>query len=201
MQIANCGLRIERRDALAVSAAARLLLAALALALPGCAGDLPPDVAELGYVNRDQRFALDVPAGWTVREMTGTTPVILSGPESAGAGRPNINVTIVPSWDGMTLEDLVQSSRKGLARLPGYRLDCEGEAAAPYGRAYWPAGSHRAWTATFEESSSGRTVRQRQLYVVAGGRGYIATAASLPEGFAAQEPNFDACFRSFRAGW
>ena len=194
MRIANCGLRIERCDAVAVSTAALLLVAALALAiaLPGCAGGLPPDVAQLGYVNRDQRFALNVPAGWTVREMTGTTPVILSGPESAGAGRPNINVTVVPSCDGVTLEDLVQTSRKGLARLPGFRLDSEGEAAA---------GSHRAWTATFEESSSGRTVRQRQLYVVAGGRGYIATAASLPEGFAAQEPDFDACFRSFRAGW
>ena len=167
-----------------------ILLAALALA--GCSGGLPPDVAQLGYVNRQERFAMDVPAGWTVREMTGTTPVILSGPESAGAGRPNINVTVVPSCDGVTLEDLVQTSRKGLARLPGFRLDSEGEAAA---------GSHRAWTATFEESSPGRTVRQRQLYVVAGGRGYIATAAALPEGFAAQEPNFDACFRSFRAGW
>ncbi|MBE3098676.1 MAG: DcrB-related protein [Planctomycetes bacterium] len=167
-----------------------IMLAALALA--GCSAGLPPDVAELGYVNRDQRFALNVPAAWAVREMTGTTPVILSGPESAGAGRPNINVTVVPSCDGVTLEYLVQTSRKGLARLPGFRLETEGETAA---------GSHRAWTATFEESSSGRTVRQRQLYVVAGGRGYIATAASLPEGFAAQEPNFDACFRSFRAGW
>jgi len=174
-----------------------ILLAALALA--GCSGGLPPDVAQLGYVNRDQRFALNVPAGWTVREMTGTTPVILSGPESPQGGRPNINVTVVPSWDGLTLEDLVQASRKGLARLPGFRLDSEGEAAAQYGGVR--PGSHRAWTATFEESSPGRTVRQRQLYVVAGGRGYIATATALPEGFAAQEPNFDACFRSFRAGW
>jgi len=163
-----------------------------ALALAGCWSGLPPDVAKLGYVNREQRFALDAPAGWSVREMTGATPVILHGPDSSGAGRPNINVTVVPSWDGLTLEDFVQSSRQGVARLPGFKLLSEGETKA---------GAHRAWTLDFEESSAGRAVRQRQLYVVAGGRGYIVTAGALADGFAAEEPNFNLCFRSFRAGW
>jgi hypothetical protein len=36
---------------------------------------------------------------------------------------------------------------------------------------------------------------------VTGGRGYVVTAAALPEQFAAEEANFDTCFRSFRAGW
>jgi hypothetical protein len=29
----------------------------------------------------------------------------------------------------------------------------------------------------------------------------VLTATALPQGFAAQEANFDVCFRSFRAGW
>jgi len=170
----------------------RLCIAALALAAAGCATGLPDDVAQRGYVNRKARFAMDVPQGWSVRETTGTAAVILSGPESPAAGRPNVNVVLAPSRDGMTLEDLVQAGRSALEKLPNFKLLSEGPAEA---------GRRRAWSVAFEETSTGRPVRQKQLYVVTGGRGYIATAAALPEGFAAEEPNFDLCFRSFRAGW
>jgi hypothetical protein len=54
---------------------------------------------------------------------------------------------------------------------------------------------------TFEASPAGRPVKERQLYVVTGGRGYVVTATALVEDFAAEEANFETCFRSFRAGW
>jgi hypothetical protein len=54
---------------------------------------------------------------------------------------------------------------------------------------------------TFRHEAVGRPVEQRQLYVVAAERAYIVTATATPETFAAEEPDFDICFRSFRAGW
>ncbi|MCX5655049.1 MAG: DcrB-related protein [Planctomycetota bacterium] len=167
-----------------------LLLAALALA--GCSAGLPPDVAKLGYVNQTQRFALDLPRGWSFRETTGAAALIATGPQGADEGRPSVNVTVAPVADGTTLEDFEQTSRRSLERLPGFKLISEDAATA---------GARRAWTITFEQSSAGRPVREKQLCVVTGGRGYVVTAAALPEQFAAEEANFDTCFRSFRAGW
>lgn len=169
---------------------ASIILAVLALA--GCSAGLPPDVAKLGCVNHAQRFALDVPPGWSTRETTGPAALIATGPQGPGDSRPSLNVTVTPVADGTTLEDFVQTGRGNLERLPGFMVISE-EAAE--------AGTRRAWTLTFEASPAGRPVRQRQLYVVTGGRGYVVTATALPEQFAAEEANFDACFRSFRAGW
>ncbi|MCX5682597.1 MAG: DcrB-related protein [Planctomycetota bacterium] len=167
-----------------------IFLAALALA--GCAAELPPEIAKLGYVSSGQKFALDVPQGWSVRETAGPAALIATGPQAATGDRPSVNVTVTPLTDGTTLEEFTQASRTAIDRLPGFKLISE-EAAA--------AGSRRAWTVTFEESSAGRPVREKQLYVVTGGRGYVLTAAATPEDFAAQQANFDVCFRSFRAGW
>ena len=169
---------------------ASILLATLALA--GCSAGLPPDVADLGCVNRAQRFAVDAPGGWSVRETAGPAALIATGPQGPGGGRPSLNVTVAPVADGTTLEDFVQTSRSGLERLAGFKLISE-EAAA--------AGTRRAWTATFEASPAGQPVKEKQLYVVTGGRGYVVTAAAMPEQFAAEEANFDVSFRSFRAGW
>jgi len=166
------------------------MLAALALA--GCSAGLPEDVAKLGYVNQAQRFALDVPRGWTVRETAGPAALIATGPAAADGGRPSLNVTVAPVADGTTLEDFAQTSRRGLERLAGFKLLSE-EAAA--------AAARRAWTVTFEASPAGRPVKEKQLYVVTGGRGYVVTATALAEDFAAEEANFETCLRSFRAGW
>jgi hypothetical protein len=166
------------------------MLAALAMA--GCSAGLPPDVAKLGHVNRNLRFGLDVPQGWSVRETSGAAALIATGSQASSDGRPSVNVTVTPLADGTTLEEFTQASRRSLARLPGFKLLSE-EAAS--------AGARRAWTVTFEESSAGAPVREKQLFVVTGGRGYVLTATALPQGFAVQEANFDVCFRSFRAGW
>ena len=167
-----------------------ILLAVLALA--GCSAGLPPDIAKLGHVSRDLRFGMDMPQGWSVHETAGPAALIATGPQTSSDGRPSVNVTVTPVADGTTLEEFVQASRRSLDRLPGFKLLSE-EAAT--------AGARRAWTVTFEASAAGPLVRQKQLYVVTGGRSYIVTAAALPAGFAAEESNFDICFRSFRAGW
>jgi len=175
-----------------MSCAVILSIVLAALALAGCSEGLPPDVAKLACVSRDLRFGLDVPGGWSVRETAGPAALIATGPQAAAGDRPSINVTVTPLADGTTLEEFAQTSRRSIERLPGFKLLSE-EAAS--------AGARRAWTVTFEQSAAGTVVREKQLYVVTGGRGYVLTAAALPADFAAQEANFDVSFRSFRAGW
>jgi hypothetical protein len=167
-------------------------IVALALAVAGCTGGLPPEVGKLGYVDRGLRFGMDVPQGWTVRESNSTTPVIVTGPGPEG-DRPNVSVTVPADWNGLALDDLVRASRRDLERLPGFQPVSEGEFAA--------AGGRQAYAITFRQTLGGTAVVERQLYVVAGGRAYIVTAAARADAFAGQEANFDVCFRSFRAGW
>jgi hypothetical protein len=55
---------------------------------------------------------------------------------------------------------------------------------------------------TFEHRAAGKAVRQRQMYVRAGGQAFTLTAtAAPPDTFAEHEPAFEIVFRSFRAGW
>jgi len=167
------------------------LLAAFAFA--GCAAGLPEDVAGLGYVNRDNRFAMDVPPGWAVRESGGPAAVIVRKPAPDGEAATNLDVVAENHLAGVALADWVRTSKPHLAELPGFKLVAEGPATTADGR--------RAWMITFRHEAVGRPVEQRQLYVLAAGRAYIVTATAAPDAFAAQEPDFDICFRSFRAGW
>ncbi len=172
-----------------------VLAAALgAMILGGCSTGLPEDVAALGYVNRADRFAMDVPPGWQVREITGPQPVIVSKPGGPlGSPRPSIVVGVMPDWGSVPLETLVRSSLEGLGSVPGFRLIAQGPSTT--------AGGQAAWLATFEIASAGSPVTERQMLLVAGGKAYIVTAAAASDAFAAEEPSFDVCFRSLRAGW
>lgn len=202
MRIADCGparrslgeggLRIERRTGACVGA---VLLAALcALLVGGCESGLPEDIAKLAYVNRAERFAMDAPAGWTVRESGGAADVLVMAPAADGQVRPNVNVVVHKGAAPLlSLHQEVTAARESLNRMPGFRLIAEGPTTTADGRA--------AWTATFVQEALGRPVEQRQLYVVAGQKTYLVTATASPETFAYEEPNFDVCFRSFRAAW
>jgi hypothetical protein len=181
---------VPQRNSLRPSLALALFAA---LALAGCTAGLPEEVAKCGYVNRDKRFALDVPPGWTVRETAGTTAVLLLAPGRSDVGRPNVNVTVVREGGTLRLEHFAVECVNSLGRLPGFELISQGPTAT--------AALQTAYLATFRESSAGTPVMQRQLYLVAGDRGYIVSAAARPEAFADYEDAFDLCFRSFRAGW
>jgi hypothetical protein len=63
------------------------------------------------------------------------------------------------------------------------------------------ADGRAAWTVTFVQEATGQPLQEKQLYVLGGQKTYLVTATALPETFAAEEPNFDVCFRSFRSGW
>jgi hypothetical protein len=168
-----------------------VMLAGLALA--GCSVGLPPDVAKLGCVNRADHFAMDVPAGWQVRNSTGSVPLIVTKPGPEDPGRPNVNVTVLAGGDEMPLESLVQLGRRGLAKVEGFKIVSEGD--------YEAAGAAKAWLLTFQTDVDGRPVTAEQLYLVGGGRAYLVTAAATSDQFAIEQANFDVCLRSFRAGW
>jgi hypothetical protein len=169
------------------------ILLALAVFVAGCGAGLPPDVARLSYVNRPLHFAMNVPAGWTVRESTGMADVFVLGPETPGAARPNVTVVVEPGRTALTVEELTRNARQQLEALKGFKLLGESPRALADGRA--------AFVMTFEQSSLGPTLRERQLFVVAGGRAYIVTATASPAAFAEREADFEAVLQSFRAGW
>jgi hypothetical protein len=169
------------------------VLLALAVFVAGCGTGLPPDVASLGYVNRPLHFAMNVPAGWTVRESTGMADVFVLGPETPGAARPNVTVVVEPGRTALTVEELVRNSRPQLEALKGFKLLGESQRALADGRA--------AYAMTFEQSSLGPMLMERQLFVVACGRAYIVTATASPAAFAEREADFETVLQSFRAGW
>ena len=108
-----------------------ILVATLAaMTLAGCSVGLPPDVAGLGYIDRSDHVAMNVPAGWQAREFTGQVPLVLTAPGPDEPGRPNVSVTVVPGWRHLTLEDMVEDGRPGLKRLTGFQLVSEGPYAA-----------------------------------------------------------------------
>jgi hypothetical protein len=168
---------------------ASCLLAAFALG--GCAAGLPPDIAKLGYVNRDQKFALDVPPGWTVREQNASPPVFLLGPADEGGFRPNVNVVVEPAG-ARPLADWVAANRKQLESLDEFKLVSEEDRELTGGR--------KAHVWTFVHSLVGKAVFQRQMLLVASERVYIVTATGATD-VAADEKNFETVLGSFRAGW
>jgi hypothetical protein len=171
-----------------------IFLAALAMAaLGGCSVGLPPDVAGLGYVNRPDHFAMDVPPGWRVRESTGPVPLTVTRPGPDGPGRPNLNVTVLAGWDDQPLPALVQSARRGMSRLEGFEPLSEED--------FKTAGGRAARLATFRATVDDRPVLVKQMYVAAGSQAYILTASASQDAFADEAPAFDVCFRSFRADW
>ena len=171
-----------------------LLAAALlaAVGVGGCTIGLPPDVADLNVIDVANRFALNVPPDWTVRQ-AGRTAAILLGPESPDGIRPNLNVVVEPTAVTATLEQVVQSNRRRLEEFRGFTLLDFSPRALADGR--------RALLITFEHNAFGRPLRQQQLVVLARGKIYTLTATTSPEDFAANQPRFEIVWRSFRAGW
>lgn len=168
-------------------------LAALA-AIAGCDTGLPPEVARLGFVERELKFALDVPAGWTCRESRGTVAVILTAPGAEDAAHPNVVVAVAPAGGLLTADDLAAASRDSLRALEGFREVSEEPRKL--------ADGHDARVLTFDHAALGAAVRQRQLYAVAGHRAYTVTAtAPSPEAFEAHQADFETVLGSFRAAW
>ena len=166
----------------------------LVAALGGCNRDLPANVAALGYVNRECRFAMNVPDGWTVRESRGTIVAVATAPVAAGEGTANVTVVVDPAPGLASLDELVRTNRGQTAAMRGFRLIAEEPRTLADGR--------QAQAVTFEQAAIGQVVRQRQLYVLAADRAYTVTAtASPPEAFAGREADFETVLRSFRAGW
>jgi hypothetical protein len=183
------------RTAVPIPAAVLLaaLLAATIAALSGCGAGLPDDVAGRDYVNREFRFAMDVPDGWRVRESRGVVSVFAVDP-AGGAGEANVTVAVEPAHDIQTLAALAEYQDRQTDRLRGIERLGSGERTL--------AGGLHAATATFQHQDAGTPVRQEQVYLLAGGRAYTITAtAAPPQAFDAHADAFEIVFRSFRAAW
>jgi len=163
------------------------------LALAGCSGPSSPAGEAGHYLNLANRFEIQAPPGWTVRESGGTAVVLMTAPSAGEAVRPNLNVIVEDRYAGLTLEELAQQCKAQVAALRGFELLVPEQSITL-------ADGLRAIVITFRQAATGTPLEQRQMVVVGGGRAYVVTATASPETFAAEEKNFDACFRSFRAG-
>jgi len=136
---------------------------------------------------------MDVPEGWRVQESRGVVRAFVLAPEPA-PGRANVTVTVEPAGRVFTLQALADASAQRLRGLEGITYLGTGERTLADGT--------KAAIADFEHTMAGEPVRQRQMYVLAGGQAYTVTAtAAPPETFAEHEEAFEIVFRSFRAGW
>jgi len=167
----------------------RLAGAALALAIGGCGGGAPGDIAGLDYVNPTYCFAMNVPPGWTVREGSGMPAVFVTGPRTAAGFQANVNVVVESVRPGMTLEEYVASYKPERE----FKLLSEEPRERPGGR--------KTYVLTYRQGAFSVPLTQRQLYLVAGERAYVVTATVPADSFADEEANFEVCFQSFRAGW
>ena len=162
-------------------------------ALAGCSGPSSPTAEAGHYLNRANRFEMQAPPGWTIRESGGTAAVLMTAPGAGEAVRPNLNVVVEDRYAGLTLEEAAERCKTQVASLRGFEL------LAPE-QSITLADGLRAIVIAFRQAATGTPLAQRQMVVVGGGRTYVVTATASPETFAAEEKNFDACFRSFRAG-
>ena len=166
---------------------------AMALAVGGCESNLPPDVAKCSYVNPTYRFAMNLPAGWSVRESPGSSAILALGPAGKDGVRPSIEVAIEPYDPMMDLDVNVGYHLEGLSKMQGFRLVAsEGAPASPH---------RQTFALTFKHSALGVPLVQRQLYERVDDRLYVTTATTSEANDEADGPVLEAAIASIRVGW
>jgi hypothetical protein len=194
---------VTRGNIFMASMLAMAAVGALAvLALSGCSGGPPSSLWT--YTNPALKFALNEPPGWTLRETTGSVTVMMTGPAALGGGRPTANVVVEPTIETLDayVERNVQTMQEAY-KIRGFKVISRESRLVHDAR---PEREARGIVLTLEESVLGdeaapRTVRQRQLYAVVGGRAYTLTVTATPDTFAECEPAFTALFGSFTVGY
>jgi len=154
---------------------------------------LPADVAALNYVNRRERFAMNVPPAWSIREQPGRPQAFLLGPESAANGRPTVNVVVDTSEHARSQAEWEAGNRLLLKTLDQFQLVAETPRIL--------AGGQAVTVFTYRHRVQGREIVQRQLGLVSGRTIYVVTASAESGAWAANEANFELCLASFRAAW
>jgi len=165
-----------------------MALAGMAATLSGC-GKSADDGGTV-FSNPSLGFSITVPRGWTARDSSGQVTLVVTGPAAEDGSRPNVNVVVEPRSTSLdyfvkeTLESLQQTYKdKGFRIISQERRIKDGQESAT--------------CVTFEESATGQTVRQRQLYAVGLDRVFTVTATATPDTFAKYETEFDSMFAHF----
>ncbi|HUX02335.1 MAG TPA: hypothetical protein VMY35_15325 [Phycisphaerae bacterium] len=193
-----------RRGALSAAA-----LGALALALAGCERPVPAEAQGCDVVRPTLGFALDIPAGWTVRELGGDVVVeILAtdrraaaarGDETAGAATPPetqarrpgavIHVLVIER-QGTGLEAWADETTAELVELqPDLVISARDESEL--------ADGHEAILLTLESPRGLEPQEQRMLLAVTDERAYALIVSATESEMAAVEAEIQVCFDSF----
>jgi len=195
-------------------ALAALLLAAGA-ALHGCEPPTPREAQGRDVVRPALRFALDVPDGWTVRDLGGDVVLEIIAPgarpdvgtEEASAGekaegeaapaegartqRGQVAVhVLVIKREGLTLEEWADGAVKAITDLQG---DITVARLAPTGL----ADGTRALVLDLENPRGIEPMKQQMLLAVTAERAYALVATGRRSEMAAAEDALRTCFETF----
>ncbi len=194
----------RRRGALGAAA-----LGALALALAGCERPVPPQAQKCDVVRPALGFALDIPAGWTVRELGGDVVVEILATDRRPAGasadaaagavaaaktqarRPGAVIhVLVIERQGTGLDEWADETTAELVELqPDLVLSARERSKLADGR--------EAILLTLQNPRGLEPQEQRMLLAVTDERAYALIASAAESEMAAVEAEIQACFDSF----
>jgi len=199
-----------------------VLLLAAGAALHGCEPPVPREAQRRDIVRPTLRFALDVPDGWTVRDLGGDVVLeitALAEGERTQRGRVAVHVLVIKR-EGLTLEEWADGAVKAITDLQGDITVTRRAPAqlAPTGleakktpgviSAKHPEGSSggndtrslfrlRALVLDLENPRGIEPMKQRMLLAVTAERAYALVATGRRSEMAAAEDDLRTCFETF----
>lgn len=140
------------------------------------------------YIDKEFRYAVTPPPGWT-RKMDMAKPyVAFVGPEEAGF-QPNLNIYTEPAAH-KTLAQYVRVSRETITASKAMRLQSDRKATL--------GGSPAQMLQSLVAAGGQTPATVVQILAVHGGRGYIVTFTAPPAAIKKYTPVFDRVLASFR---
>jgi hypothetical protein len=180
-------------------------LVAAALALAGCEQPVPPEAQACDLVRPALGFALNIPEGWTVRDLGGDVVVEIVAPDApAGAGpaagepaaetrprRPRAVVQVlVVEREGVGLDQWADEASAEMVEVqPDLAISARDASELADGR--------EALLLAIENPRGVEPEEQRMLLAVTANRAYALIATASASEMAAVEPDLDVCLDSF----
>jgi len=143
------------------------------------------------YTNDRYGFSIDPPSGWTIEEPSWAA-VAFVGPTIEDF-RVNINIQVEST--SLPLAQYVSASKTTILAMYGgsdFILLAEG----PRNR----INNVDAYELVFTLTSSGRTVKDKQVYLVNGGKGFVITYTALSTTYQEYLPDFETSVQTFNIG-
>jgi hypothetical protein len=137
------------------------------------------------YTNNKYGFSIEPPAGWSVVEPSWAA-VAFIGPTEYGF---TVNVNIQVETTSASLSEYVSLAKSQLRNLEDFYEISEGPRTINNVNAY-----EIVYTWTY----SGRTIQQKQVYLVKGGKAFVITYTASLDTYSKYLPTFESSLQTFK---